>query len=392
MSEQAFAGLRVIDLSRVLAGPYCTMLLADHGADVIKIEQPHVGDETRNWGPPWVGDQSAYFLSANRNKRSMTLNLKSEQGRDILKKLAASADLLVENFKVGTLDRLGLGYETLSAANPRLIYCAITGYGQTGPYRDRPGYDFMIQAQGGIMSITGPPNGAPYKVGVAIADVTAGLFAVNAILTALYYRERSGRGQYIDIALLDSQIAWLVNVAHNYFATGNAPQRYGNAHPNIVPYETFPTADGQIALAVGSDQQYQRLCELMECPDLWADERFQTNAGRVNFRESLIPQLRAIFQQKTTAEWMDRLIAAQIPASPVNDIPTILADPQVQARGMVQELAGIKLLGSVAKFSETPAQIRRAPPALGQDTDLILQEYLGFSQEQIQSLREAGVI
>ncbi|MFQ5422209.1 MAG: CaiB/BaiF CoA transferase family protein, partial [Anaerolineae bacterium] len=260
--QTALDDIRVIDLSRILAGPYTAMLLADHGAEVIKIEQPGQGDGTRQWGPPWVGSESAYFLSVNRNKKSVTLNLKSDKGKAILKKLVANADIFIENFKVGTMKRMGLDYETLCQDNPGLIYCSISGYGQTGPYRERPGYDFMIQAQGGIMSVSGPADGPPHKVGVAIVDITAGLFASNAILTALHHREKTGEGQYIDVALLDTQVAWLANVAHNYFATGEAPERYGNAHPNIVPYETFPTADGYIALAVGSDGQYRKFCQV----------------------------------------------------------------------------------------------------------------------------------
>lgn len=393
----ALSDIRVIDLSRILAGPYCTMVLADYGAEVIKIEQPGTGDGTRQWGPPWVDGESAYFLSVNRNKKSITLNLKSESGRDILRKLVADADVFIENFKVGDMKKMGLDYPALSQDHPELIYCSISGYGQTGPYRQRPGYDFMIQAQGGIMSISGPAKGEPHKVGVAIVDITAGLFASNAILTALHHRQKSGEGQYIDIALLDSQVAWLANVAHNYFATGEAPSRYGNAHANIVPYETFPTADGYIALAVGSDQQYHKFCRVVERIDLWQDERFQTNASRVAYRQVLIPMLQKLFRTRSTESWYELLLDAGIPVGPINDIPTILNDPQVAAREMVQEInhpaAGpIKLLGPVAKMSKTPAKIRQAPPILGDDTDLVLRERLGYSTEQINTFREAGVI
>jgi formyl-CoA transferase len=396
LSESALSDIRVIDLSRVLAGPYCTMLLADYGADVIKIEQPGKGDGTRQWGPPWIADESAYFLSVNRNKRSLTLNLKTDEGKLILKKLCQGADVLIENFKPGTMQRMGLDYETLRQDNPGLIFCSISGYGQTGPYRDRPGYDFMIQAQGGIMSVTGPADGEPHKVGVAIVDITAGLFASNAILSALHFREHSGEGQYIDVALLDTQVAWLANVAHNYFASGSTPKRYGNAHPNIVPYQTFAAADGYVALAVGSDDQYRAFCAAVGRPDLWDDERFQSNAGRVEHRDSLVPLLQELFSSRTAEAWINLLLEAKIPVGPINDIPTILADPQVAARQMVQEVehktAGmIQMLGPVAKLSKTPAEIRQAPPTLGGDSDRVLSE-LGYTPEQIKALREEDVI
>lgn len=397
MTDSALSDLLILDLSRVLAGPFCTMLLADFGAEVIKVERPGRGDGTRAWGPPWVGEESAYFLSANRNKKSMTLNLKAARGRAIVRELAAQADVLIENFKPGTTTRLGIDYERLSAENPGLVYCSITGYGQDGPYRDRPGYDFMIQAQGGIMSITGPQEGPPYKVGVAIVDVTAGLYAANAILTALHERQRSGSGQYIDVALFDSQLSWLVNVAQNYFATGETPQRYGNAHPNIVPYESFATGDGHIALAIGSDAQFQRFCELAHCEALWQDERFQTNAGRVEHREVLIRRLQEVMRERRTEEWLALLAANGVPAGPINDIPTALQDPQARARGMVREIehdtAGmIQLLGPVAKLSRTPAAVRSAPPTLGANTAEILAQRLDFTEEQIAALRDEGVI
>ena len=393
----ALSDIRIVDLSRILAGPYCTMLLSDYGAEVIKVEQPGSGDGTRQWGPPWVNKESAYFLSVNRNKKSITLNLKSEEGQKILKELVLSADVLIENFKRGTMERLGLDYESLAQENRKLIYCSITGYGQTGPYKDRAGYDFMIQAQGGIMSINGPVDGDPHKVGVAIVDVTAGLFASNAILAALHHRQNTGEGQYIDVALLDSQVGWLANVAQNYFATGQAPQRFGNAHANIVPYETMPTADQPIAVAVGADGQYKKLCTVADRLDLWADERFQTNAGRVMHRIELVAKLQEMFQKRPSHEWIDLLVAAKIPVAPINDIPTILADPQVAAREMVQEVehetAGtIQLLGPVAKLSKTPAKIESAPPTLGHHTEEVLANILGYSSEQIDSLRAKKVI
>ena len=281
---QALQGIRVLDLSRVLAAPYCTQLLGDYGAEIIKVEQPGSGDGTRQWGPPFVGEQSAYFLSVNRNKQSVTMDFKTEVGASLIKELAAHCDVLIENFLPGTLARVGLDYDTLRELHPGLIYCSVTGYGQTGPYKDRPGYDFVIQAQGGLMSITGEPGGEPMKVGVAIADITTGLFAANAILAALHHRQKTGRGQYIDVALLDSQVAWLANVAHNYLA-GEVPVRYGNAHASIVPYQTFATSDSFIAIAVGSDAQYQRLCACAGCMALWDDERFRTNPGRVRHRD-----------------------------------------------------------------------------------------------------------
>jgi formyl-CoA transferase len=397
MTTGALAGVRVLDLSRVLAGPYCTMLLGDYGADVIKVEEPGSGDGTRAWGPPWAGDQSAYFLAANRNKRGITANLKSNEGVAIVQALAAISDVLIENFKPGTADRLGLGYAALAQANPRLVYCSLTGYGQTGPYRDRPGYDFVVQAQGGIMSITGPQEGEPYKVGVAIADITTGLFAATAILAALQERERSGRGQAIDVALLDAQVAWLANVAQNYLVTGEVPQRYGNAHPSIVPYETFPAADGAIAVAVGTDEQYRKFCHAIERPDLCADERFCTNQARVINREELIPLLQAVFRTRPAAAWIDLLLSIGVPAGPINDVAAALEDVQVQARRMVQEVqhpsaGAIRLLGPVARFSRTPAEIRLAPPPLGYDTDSVLGELLGYSSGEIAQLHASGAI
>lgn len=393
----ALAGVRVLDLSRVLAGPYCSMLLADYGADVIKVEEPGSGDGTRSWGPPWVGDQSAYFLSANRNKRSLAVNLKSRAGRELIHQIAAQADIVLENFKPGGAARLGCGYATLAALNPRLIYCSITGYGQTGPYKDRAGYDFIIQAQGGIMAVTGPVEGEPSKVGVAITDITTGLYACTAILAALHERERSGVGQYIDVSLLDSQIAWLANVGQNYLATGCTPARYGNAHASIVPYETFPTSDGWIAVGVGSDEQFRKFCALAGQPELAADERYRTNAARVAHRTILIPLLQEIFCSRTGAAWLAGLEAIGIPAGPINDVATALEDPQVQARAMVQEIdhptAGpMKLLGPVAKLSRTPAAIRSAPPALGWHTDEVLRELLGYSDETLAELRQTGAI
>ena len=392
----ALSDIKIIDLSRVLAGPYCTQMLADYGANVIKIEQPGTGDTTRTWAPPFVGDQSAYFLCANRNKRSLTLNLKSPEGVAILKQLLHDADVLVENFTPGTMQDLGLAYDTLKAEFPRLIYCSISGYGQTGPYRERPGFDFAIQAEGGIMSITGPVDGEPSKVGVPIADITTGLFATNAIMAALHYRDRAGVGQHIDVALLDSQIAWLANVAHNYLADGTTPKRYGTAHPNVVPYQGFATSDGNIALAAGNDAQFKRVCDAIGLPELANDPKYKGNVGRVTNRNTLIPQLQAVFKTQSTDYWLETLQAANVPISPINDIPTALNNEQVLARHMVQEVADpklgkIKVLGPVAKLSATPATVRTAPPRLGEHSNEVLAE-LGYSPAQIEQLRNHKTI
>lgn len=397
MHDGALNDIRILDLSRVLAGPYCTMLLGDYGAEVIKIEARGRGDDTRQWGPPWVEGESAYFLSVNRNKRSLTLDLKNPAGRAVLIDLARKSDVLVENFKVGTMDRLSLSYEELKAVNPRLIYCSISGYGQDGPYRDRPGYDFVIQAEGGIMSITGPEEGEPHKVGVAIVDITAGLFASSAILAALHHRERTGEGQYIDVALLDSQVAWLANVAQNYLSTKETPKRHGNAHPNIVPYEVFPTSDGHLAVGIGNDRQYERFCRLAGCEELWEDERFQTNPGRVEHRVELISKLREVFVRRGSGQWLELLKNEKIPSAPINDIGTVLNDPQVRARGMVETVrhwktGEIDLVGPVAKLSETPAVIQSPPPILGEHNEQVLAEILGYSKEKIRGLIQTGVV
>ncbi len=395
-AEGALADLRVLDLSRILAGPYCSMVLADYGAEVIKIERPGIGDGTRQWGPPWVGTESAYFLSVNRNKKSVALDLKQPSGQELARRLARRSDVVIENFKAGTAERLGLGYPRLSKENPGLVYCSITGYGQTGPYRDRPGYDFVIQAQGGIMSVTGASDGEPHKVGVAIVDVSTGLFATTAILAALHSRQTSGKGQHIDVALLDAQVAWLANVAQNYLVTGEPPQRHGNAHPNIVPYESFPTADSQIALAIGSNEQYERFCQAVGQPDLWTDARFRTNHGRVTHRRVLVAKLQRLFSQKPTADWLELLWAAALPASAINDLPALFADPQVRARAMVQSVdhatqGKIEVVGPVAKFSATPASVRTAPPILGADTRTVLREILECTQEELEEFERQGV-
>ncbi len=400
--HHALTHITILDLSRVLAGPYATMTLGDFGAEVIKIEQPGRGDDSRHWGPPFTdGGQSAYFLCANRNKRSLTLNLKTEAGQTIFRRLAAQADVVVENFKAGGMERMGLGYESLRADNPGLIYCAITGYGQTGPDRALPGYDTVIQAQGGIMSITGPTSGGtdgePYKVGVAIVDITAGLQAAVAILTALQHREGTGEGQHIDIALFDTQLSWLANVASGFLLSGDPPRRYGNAHGTVVPYQTFATADGHLMLAVGNDRQFSSLAEVVGEPTWSEDERFATNPARVQFRDLLIPALAAHFRRCATDEWIQRLRAAGVPCGPVNDIPTALQTPQAEHRQMVQTVTdgngdNIPLVGPVPKLDKTPAHIFLPPPLLGEHTNELLREKLALTAEEIDALRDNGVV
>lgn len=392
----ALDGIRVIDLSRVLAGPYCTMLLGDMGADVIKVEQPKTGDISRQWGPPWVGSESAYFLSANRNKRSITIDLKCSMGQSILKKLIGTADVVVENFLPGTTEKFGLDYPTLEKGNPGLVYCSITGYGQTGPKKDIPGFDFVIQAEGGIMSITGPAEGSPFKIGIAAVDLSTAMYANSAILAALFYRSKTGLGQYIDVSLFDSQIASLTNVAHNYFASEKAPQRYGNAHANIVPYEVFTTHDGNIALAVGTDQQFKNFCEAVGRSDLWEDGRFCKNSDRVKYRDILIPEIQKTISNQNSEEIIFQLKLHKVPAGPINDIPAALRDTQTISRKMVQEIEHpitgiIKQLGHVAKYSKTTSHIYSAPPLLGEHTKTILQE-LGYLPSEITDLISKDVI
>jgi crotonobetainyl-CoA:carnitine CoA-transferase CaiB-like acyl-CoA transferase len=388
LTQQSLSGIRVLDFSRVLAGPFCTMMLGDMGADVIKVENPERGDDTRQWGPPWSGEQSAYFLSVNRNKRSITLNLKTPEGQDIARRLAETSHIVVENFKPGEMTRFGLGFGDLRPINPALVFCSITGFGQTGPYRDQPGYDYAIQAMSGLMSITGAADGEPMKVGVAISDVITGLFAVSSILAALRHAERTGEGQHMDVSLLDSQIAALVNIASNYLVSGQSPIRLGNQHPNIVPYQTFHAADGDFVLAVGNDRQFNILCALIERSDLANDPRYSTNPARVAHRKELVAELQKAFEQRSSGYWVEHLLALGVPAAPINDIPTILHDPHIQARGLVYD----EFIGPPVQFSGTPSEVRLLPPALGQHTDAVLREMLALDDDTIMRYRASGVI
>ena len=387
-------GLTVLDLTRVLAGPYCTMLLADMGARVIKIEQPGKGDDTRGWGPPFVEGESAYFLSINRNKESVTLDFKRPEGRAILDRLIATSDVLVENFRPGTLAKLGLDYQTLAASHPRLVYASISGFGHTGPRSAEAGYDAVMQGEGGLMSITGAADGPPFRLGVAIADIVSGMFAAQGITLALFARERTGRGQQVDIGMLDSVAALLTYQAAIYFATGSAPSRMGNRHPTIVPYETFSAADGEFVLAVGNDDQWRRLCEAADIED---DGRFATNRARVTRYEALKPMLDERLRRRTRADWIARLAAAGVPCGSVRDLREVFADAQLAARDMVATvnhpaIGSLRLLGAPIKLSATPASVRTAPPMLGQHTDAVLRTDLGMSAGDLAALRASGVI
>jgi len=390
------AGIRVLDLTRALSGPFATMILGDLGADVIKVEDTWYGDDTRRWGPPFQGDEAAYFLSINRSKRGLSVNLKAPEGREIAQGLAKSSDILMENFRPGTAARLGLGYEELSRQNPALIYASISGYGQTGPSAGLPGYDAVAQAISGMMSVTGEAGGEPVRSGTSLADVGAGMWALIGILAALHARHVTGRGQLIDISLLDGQVAWLTYVAGKYFATGVTPGRHGSAHESLAPYQVFPTADDPLMVAVGSDGLWQRFTAATGLDELTDDPRYATNPGRVTNRDTLIPRITKALAARGCAEWTDRLNAAGVPAGPVNTVPAALEQSQVVAREMVVELehpvAGmLRMLGTPVKLSAQPASIRRPPPVLGQHTDEILAE-AGYSAGRIAELREAGVI
>lgn len=402
------AGIKVLDLSRVLAGPWCTQTLADLGAEVIKVEKPGTGDDTRHWGPPWANDENgqptkeaAYFLSANRGKKSITLDFTRPEGQAIIKRLAQRADILIENYKVGGLAKYGLDYDNLKIANPGLIYCSITGFGQSGPYRNLAGYDFQIQGLGGLMSITGLPDGVPgggpVKVGVAVADVFSGLYATIGILAALNRRNATGQGEYIDIALLDCQIAVLANQSMNYLTSGSSPQRLGNAHPNIVPYQAFQTKDGHVILAVGNDDQFAKFCRIAGKPDWAADLRFKTNPARVKHRETLVAMIAAIMPERTTRDWLDALGKASIPSGPINTLADVFADPQVVARGIRLDLphatAGrVPSVASPIRLRESVPDPVPGPPTLGQHTEEILKDLAGLSSREIEALRESGTI
>jgi crotonobetainyl-CoA:carnitine CoA-transferase CaiB-like acyl-CoA transferase len=391
------SGITVLDMSRVLSGPYCTMQLADMGARVIKIERPGAGDDTRAWGPPFIEGESAYFLSINRNKESITLNFKHPDGRRILDDLIARADILVENFRPGTMDDMGLGYAALHAKHPRLIYTSISGFGHTGPSRERAGYDAVLQGEAGIMSITGPAEGSGYKVGIAIADLASGLFAAQGTLLALYAREKTGAGQHVDVAMLDSVAALLTYQAGIYFANGEPPKRAGNAHPTVAPYETFRAKDGDVILAAGNDDLWKKFCTVANLEAHVADPRFATNRERVKNYAALRPIVAEAFLTKTRAEWLSLLNDAGIPAGPVRDLHEVLTDEQLIARDMVHSLphstAGtVQVLGVPVKLSETAGSVRTAPPALGEHTDRVLTEYLGLSAEKVAELRSARVL
>jgi glutaryl-CoA transferase len=387
-------GITVLDLSRVLSGPYCTMLLGDMGARVIKVEQPGKGDDTRGWGPPFVGGESAYFLSINRNKESITLDFKKSAGRGVLDRLIATSDVLVENFRPGTLSKLGLDYAALASKHPRLIYCSISGFGHSGPRRNEPGYDAVIQAEGGLMSVTGAADGPPYRLGVAIGDIVTGILAAQGVLLALLSRHRTGQGQFVDIGMLDSVAALLSYQASIFFATGSAPQRIGNRHPTIVPYETFTASDGDFVLAVGNDDQWRRFCTVA---GLDRDERFETNRQRVMRYDELRPILTECMRRHTRQQWIEQLNKAGVPCGSVRDLKEVFTDPQLDARQMIARaehatLGTIRLLGLPIKLSQTPGSIRTAPPTLGQHTDAVLQKDLGLTTTEISALRDGAAI
>ena len=399
-------GLRVFDLTRILAGPTCAQLLGDLGAEVIKIERPGAGDDTRKWGPPYVKDEagqeteaSAYYLASNRNKRSLTLDISKPAGQALAKRLIGHCDILIENFKAGTLPRYGLGYDDLKADNPELVYCSITGFGQTGPYAPRAGYDYLAQGMGGMMSLTGAPEGAPTKVGIGIADIMCGMYATVAILAALRHRDQGGGGQYIDLGLLDTQVAWLTYEGLNYLTSGTLPKRVGNQHPNVVPYDVLPASDGSFILAVGNDAQFARFCEFAGSPGLAEDPRFATNANRVRNRAALYEVLPGLTAEKPVQVWLDGLTERGVPCGPVNTLDQVFADPQVRHREMRVTLpypgaqgGEIELIGNPIKFSKTPVTYDRPPPRLGEHSEQVLAELLDLSPAEVAALRDAGAI
>ncbi|WP_046112486.1 CaiB/BaiF CoA transferase family protein [Aquincola tertiaricarbonis] len=404
----ALSHLKVLDLSRVLAGPWAAQLLADLGAEVIKVERPGVGDDTRSWGPPFLQDSqgqatrdAAYYLCTNRNKQSVTIDITQPEGQQLVRALVAQADVLIENYKLGGLAQYGLDYASLKAEFPRLVYCSITGFGQTGPYAPRAGYDFLVQAMGGLMSVTGRADAeegaGPLKVGVAVTDILTGLYAANAIQAALAHRDRTGEGQHIDLALLDVQVACMANQAMNYLYGGTPPRRLGNGHPNVVPYQDFPTADGDVIIAVGNDAQFARLAGVLGRTEWAKDERFATNLARVANRVELVRLLRELTLKRSTADWVAALEAAEVPCGPINNMAQVFADPQVQQRGMKVEVThatagAIPLVANPIKLSATPVDYRQAPPTLGQHTDQVLQATLGLDADRIDALRARKVI
>ena len=404
----ALSHIRVLDLTRVLAGPWCAQTLADFGADVIKVERPGAGDDTRHWGPPYLKDadgadtaEAAYYLAANRNKRSVTIDIATPEGQRIVRELAAQSDVVLENYKVGQLKKYGLDYDALRAVKPDLVYCSVTGFGQTGPYAHRAGYDFIVQGIGGFMSITGErdgePGGGPQKAGVAIADLATGLYSTIAVLAALAHRDRTGEGQYIDMALLDVQVALLANMNTNFLASGKPPVRWGNAHPNIVPYQVFPTADGWIIVAVGNDGQFRKFVEAGGRPELADDERFATNPSRVRHRDTLVPILAEMVKARGKADWIGALEAAGVPCGPINDLDEVFDNEQVVARGMQVALphpcgADVKLVRNPIRMSATPPDARTAPPLLGAQTEEVLRDMLGYDDERIAALKAKQAI
>jgi len=394
---QPLSGYRVLDLSRILAGPYCTMMLGDQGADVIKVERPGAGDDTRLWGPPFVGGESAYYLCCNRNKRSILVDLRSPAGIDLILDLARVSDVLVHNFTPGLMDEFGLGYERLHELNPRLVYASISAYGQDGPYRDRPGYDMVLSAVGGLMHITGEADGPPTKVGVAITDVLTGVHAAGAISSALLFRERTGRGQHLDISLLDVQVSALANIASNYLVADQEAQRWGTAHASIVPYQVFQAQDRPIAIAVANPKQWTNFCRALGQDGWEQDQRFATNELRVENREVFLAELGQLLKTKTCDAWLELLIPAAVPAGPVNDMQHLFSDPQVHHRNMVETvqhpaIGPLKMVGLPIKASESPGSVRLAPPMLGEHTDEVLREVLGCTDERVESLRSDGAI
>lgn len=405
---QALSHIQVLDLSRILAGPWCTQNLADLGADVIKVERPGVGDDTRSWGPPWISDaegkdttDSGYYSTCNRNKRSVTINIATSEGQGLVEELAKSSDVFIENYKRGDMERYGLDYESIRKINPRIVYCSITGYGQDGPYADKPGYDFVFQGMGGIMSLTGErddlPGGGPQKVGVALSDILTGMYASVAILAALEHRNVSGVGQYIDMALLDCTVAMGSNQALSYLMTGEIPGRYGNAHAAVVPYQVFATSDGHVIVTVGNDGQWQRYCQVLGRPDIAGNEQFATASGRITNRAILVPQLAETMRTKTSAEWLEAFEIANVPCGPINNYKQVFENPQVKHRRMHETVpradgARVPTLASPLRLKSTPPVYRSAPPQLGEHTDMVLAEILGKSDTDIQALRAQGVV